>query len=228
MCGRMSLTASDHRAAAIMLSAAVPGFAPDSLAPWLERAHYQPHSNIGPGQQHFTVRGRSGRAILDRGLWGFAGVDRPGKLIFNARAESIATRPMFRSAFERRRCLIPADGFFEWQRDDGNRRLPWWFHRDDGGLLLFAAVFDPPERPADPPRFSVITVPARGEVARIHDRMPAILDSDQVMPWLFDPPNAAHSLLRPQPEQLATFRVSTDFNAIGYEGAIVEEPAVSR
>jgi putative SOS response-associated peptidase YedK len=224
MWGRMSLTASDHRAAAIMLSDAVPGFHADSLASWLERSSYQPHANIGPGQAHWTVRGRNGRAILDRGLWGFAGPQKPGKLVFNARAESIETRPLFRAAFERRRCLIPADGFFEWQRDD-KRRLPWWFHREDGGLLLFAAVFDPPERPADPPRFSVITIPAAGEVARIHDRMPAILESEQVMPWLFDSPSAAHSLLRPQAERLATFRVSTSFNAVSYDGAIVPDAA---
>lgn len=224
MCGRMSLTASDHRAAAIMLSAAVPGFAVESLSAWLERAHYQPHSNIGPGQTHFTVRGRSDRAILDRGLWGFVGPDKPGKLVFNARAESIETRPMFRAAFERRRCLIPADGFFEWQRED-KQRLPWWFHREDGRLLLLAAVFDPPGRPDEPPRFSVITVPAKGEVARIHDRMPAILESDEVRPWLFEAPHTARSLLRPQPERLATFRVSTDFNTISYEGAIVPDAA---
>lgn len=232
MCGRMSLTASDHRAAAIMLSAAVPGFAPDSLASWLERSSYQPHSNIGPGQQHWTIRGRDGRAILDRGLWGFAVVNKPGKsgkLVFNARAETIETRPMFRKAFERQRCLIPADGFFEWQRDQpvgreaSPRRLPWWFHRDDGKLLLFAAVIDPPERPADPPRFSVITVPAQGEVARIHDRMPAILESDRVMPWLFDSPHVARSLLRPHADHLSTFRVSTSFNQVAYDGPIVAE-----
>lgn len=205
-----------------MLSAAVPGFEPNSLASWLERANYQPHSNIGPGQQHWTVRGRNGRAILDRALWGFAGPAKPGKLAFNARAESIETRPLFRAAFERRRCLIPADGFFEWQRLDG-QRLPWWFHYPDGGLLLFAAVFDPPERPADPPRFSVITVPAAGEVARIHDRMPAILQPDQVTSWLFDTPKLAHSLLRPQADRLVTFRVSTNFNAVSYDGAIVPE-----
>jgi putative SOS response-associated peptidase YedK len=243
----MSLTASDHRAAAIMLSAAIPGFEPGGLASWLERSDYQPHSNIGPGQQHWTVRGRNGRAILDRGLWGFAGPDKPGKLVFNARAESIETRPMFRAAFERQRCLIPADGFFEWQRDQpvgreasphagrrpstggshgretSHRKLPWWFHREDGKLLLFAAVIDPPERPADPPRFSVITVPAAGEVARIHDRMPAILESDQVMQWLFDSSHVARSLLRPHADLLSTFRVSTSFNQVAYDGPIVAE-----
>jgi putative SOS response-associated peptidase YedK len=232
MCGRMSLTASDHRAAAIMLSAAVPGFAPDSLAAWLERSDYQPRSNIGPGQQHWTVRGRDGRAILDRGLWGFTGANKPGKsgkLVFNARAETIETRPMFRKAFERQRCLIPANGFFEWQREQpvgretSQRRLPWWFHRDDEKLLLFAAVIDPPERPSDPPRFSVITVPADGEVARIHDRMPAILESDRVMQWLFDSPHVARSLLRPHAEHLSTFRVSTSFNQVAYDGPIVAE-----
>jgi putative SOS response-associated peptidase YedK len=215
----MSLTASDHRAAAIMLSAAVPGFHADTLSTWLERASYQPHANVGPGQQHWTIRGRSDRAILDRGLWGFVG---PSKLVFNARAESIDTRPMFRSAFEQRRCLIPADGFFEWERRDG-QRLPWWFHRDDGGLLLFAAIYDPPKQD-EPPRFSVITVPAAGELARIHDRMPALIPSEQVMPWLFAAPRTAHSLLRPKPERLETFRVSTSFNTVSYEGVIEPVP----
>lgn len=223
MCGRMSLTAADHRTAAIMLSAAVPGFQSDGLASWLERAHYQPHSNIGPSQQHFTVRGRSGRAILDRGLWGFVG-PKPGKLVVNARAESIETRPMFRAAFERRRCLIPADGFFEWERHE-NHRLPWWFHRDDGALLLFAGVFDPPEHPGEPSRFSIVTVPAAGEVARIHDRMPAIVESGEVLQWLFEPTAAAHSLLRPRGEVLAGFRVSPSFNKVDYDAPIEPEAA---
>ncbi len=223
MCGRMSLSASDHRTAAIMLSAAIPGFEQSGLASWLERADYQPHTNIGPGQTHFIVRGRGGRAILDRGLWGFSMADKPGKLAFNARAETIDSRPMFRTAFARRRCLIPADGFFEWERSEA-RRLPWWFHRDDGRLLLLAGVFDPPQGD-EQARFSVITVPAAGEIARIHDRMPALLDSDEVEQWLADPPDRALALLRPQPEQIASFRVSTRFNAVAYTGAI--EPDAS-
>jgi putative SOS response-associated peptidase YedK len=243
----MSFGASDHRTAAIMLSDAVPGFQPDSLSAWLERAEYQPHTNIGPGQPHWIVRGRDGRAILDRGAFGFTAAvpDKPGQsklvfnpntaasrparsaggpsgrsgsdLRFNARAETIASRPMFRGAFERRRCLIPADGFFEWERVD-RRRLPWWFHRDDGQLLLFAGVFDPPQHD-DPARFSIITVPAAGEIARVHDRMPAIIESADVSRWLFDRPT--DSLLRPHSERLTAFRVSTRFNAIGHDEAIV-------
>jgi putative SOS response-associated peptidase YedK len=232
MCGRMSLTASDHRAAAIMLSAVVPGFQSDGLASWLEQAHYQPHSNIGPGQQHFTVRGRKHRAILDVGLWGFV-AQQAGKLVFNARAESIDTRPMFRAAFERRRCLIPADGFFEWERRD-KQRLPWWFHRRDGKLALLAAVCDQQPIAAAKParteaagrvRFSIITVPAAGEIAGVHDRMPAIIEPDEVMPWLFEPARAAHSLLRPRGEALACFRVSTGFNKLDYEAPIEPEAA---
>ena len=103
----MSLSAADHRTAAIMLSESIPGFEPNGLADWLARAEYKPHTNIGPGQSHWMVRGREGRAILDRGTWGYTAADKPGKLIFNARAETLAERPMFRGAFERRRCLIP-------------------------------------------------------------------------------------------------------------------------
>lgn len=224
MCGRMSLSAADHRAAAILLSEAVPGFEPTGLAGWLERSEYRPNTNIGPGQTHFIVRGRGGRAILDRALWGYTAAEKPNKLVFNARAETIDARPMFRSAFERRRCLIPADGFFEWERSD-RQRLPWWFHREDGGLLLFAAVFDPPAQPDGQPRFSVITVPAAGALARIHDRMPAIVGSDEVLRWLGDPPARAGELLRSRPEKLTSFRVSTRFNAVAHAGAI--EPDAS-
>lgn len=220
MCGRMSFGAADHRTAAIMLSDLVPGFEPSGLASWLERADYRPHTNIGPGQVHFIVRGRSGRPILDRGLWGFSAPDKPAKRIFNARAETVDARPMFRAAFERRRCLIPADGFFEWERS-GDRRLPWWFHREDGRSLLFAAVFDPPQQADAQARFCVITVPAAGEIAKIHDRMPAMIDSAEVSRWLFEP--SPRSLLRPRGEELSAFRVSARFNAVGYDGEIVPE-----
>jgi putative SOS response-associated peptidase YedK len=220
MCGRLSLTAADHRAAAKLLTDAVPGFELEGLTRWLEQAEYRPHYNVGPGQTHLTVRGRKHRPILDRALWGFRFPDKPKKLVINARAESVDTRPMFRRAFEHGRCLIPADGFFEWEKTE-SERLPWWFHRRDERALLFAAVLERPRgRGAElegPPRFSIITVPAGDEVGQIHDRMPAIIESEEVDDWLFASPAQAHELLRPNEDALTRMRVSKRFNSVAYD-----------
>lgn len=223
MCGRLSLTAADHRAAAELLANAVPQFEVESLSRWLEQAEYHPHYNVGPGQIHWLVRARGERPLLDRGLWGMSKRDGPKKLVVNARAESIESRPMFRAAFAQRRCLIPADGFFEWERHE-QERLPWWFRRHDRRALLFAAVFDPPAEHEEAPRFSIVTVPSTAEVGRIHDRMPAIVESEEVLAWLSGPPARARSLLRPSETPLDMVRVSKRFNTVAYDEPI--EPLV--
>lgn len=219
MCGRLSLSAATHREAAVMLAHAVPGFEIEHLAKWLERAGYEGRTNVAPGQVHWVVRGHARRPILDRGLWGLHPGDKPGKLIINARAETIEQRPLFRAAFQGRRALIPADGFFEWEKRD-KQRLPHWFHRPDREALLFAAVLEPPHGHEQLPQFSIVTVPAEGEVAHIHDRMPAIIERDEVREWLFHSPARAHALLRPRADLLSEFRVSTRFNVADYEGEL--------
>ena len=222
MCGRLSLSSADHRIAAELLADAVPGFEPEGLARWLERAGYEPRPNVGPGQRHWLVRGRGGRAILDRGTWGLPLAPRPGeagsaKLVINARAETVGSRPLFRDAFAGGRCLIPADGFFEWERRDG-QRLPHWFHRPDRSALLFAGVLRPD---AEGPRFSVITVAAADELRWIHDRMPAIVERGEVLDWLGAPPDRARAILKPRALGLEATRVSARFNTSSYEGPLV-------
>lgn len=215
MCGRLSLTAADHRAAAMLLADAVPGFEVDGLSAWLAATDYRRRYNVGPGQTHLVVRGRSGRAILDRGTWGFELGQGPGKsakLVINARAEGVAERPLFRAAFARGRCLIPADGFFEWERRAG-QRLPHWFRRADHRALLFAALLSPP-------RFSIITVPASAALARIHDRMPAIIEPEAVEAWLFEAPAQARALLQTRTLELESMRVSPAFNSASYDQPI--------
>lgn len=219
MCGRLSLTAADHRAAARMLAEAIPAFKAQSLAPWLEQAGYSPRSNVGPGQDHWLIRGRGTRPILDRGRWGMAAPDKPQKLVINARGETVDRRPMFRGAFAQRRALIPADGFFEWSGEKG-RRQPHWFHHPDRAALLFAAVFDAPRPDAPLPRFSIITVPASASVAPIHHRMPAIVETAAVDTWLFAPPTEARALLVPSACALEAWSVSPAFNHASHEGPI--------
>ncbi|KIG14891.1 hypothetical protein DB30_06273 [Enhygromyxa salina] len=215
MCGRLSLSAPNHRAAAVLLADAVPGFEVEGLSQWLARSDYRPRYNVGPSQDHWVVRARGGRAILDRGTFGLRSEARPGKpskLVINARAETVATTPLFRASFVRGRCLIPADGFFEWERRDGQRQ-PWWFHRDDGKALLFAAVLEPPG-------FSIITVPAGPQLRGIHERMPAIIEADAVTDWLGGDPPRAHELLRTTDLALASMQVSPRFNSLTHDAAI--------
>ncbi|PRP92218.1 putative SOS response-associated peptidase YedK [Enhygromyxa salina] len=216
MCGRLSLSAPNHRAAAKLLADAVPGFEVEGLARWLEQAGYRPRYNVGPGQEHWLIRGREDRPILDRGVWGFAMGAKPGKLVINARAETVATKPMFRAAFARTRCLIPADGFFEWQRRE-HERQPWWFHRPERSALLFAALVDPPASPDAAARFSIVTVPASEDLRWIHDRMPAIVDPEAVRTWLFADPRRAHELLGDREHELEATQVSTRYNSLGYD-----------
>ena len=201
MCGRLSLSAPNHRAAAELLAAAVPGFEAEGLARWLAAANYEPHTNLGPGQDHWLVRGRAHRPIMGTGRWGFEhrGQART-KLVINARSETLDQRPMFRSAFAHGRALVPADGFFEWQRE-GKRRQPHWFHREDRSALLLAALFEPP-RGDTPERFCVITRPASDDLSWVHPRMPVIIAPEAVETWLFGAPPQLHALMAATPPTL--------------------------
>lgn len=107
-------------------------------------------------------------------------------LVANARAETIRSRPAFRDAVRHRRCLVPADGFFEWRRE-GRARLPILFRRRDAAPFFFAGLW----RPADtltPPSFVIVTTSPNALVAPVHDRMPVLLDDAGSREWLGDTP----------------------------------------
>lgn len=109
----------------------------------------------------------------------------------NARAESLATKPAFRTAFARRRCLLPADGFYEWERRPDGSRRPWFFHRADGAPLALAGLWElwrDPSAVNDEAALlrscAVVTVGANALVGDVHDRMPAVLDARDWDLWL--------------------------------------------
>lgn len=174
MCGRYTLAAATEE---LVEAFDVP--LPDFV--------WTPRYNISPGQQVPVVAAdRRGRRI---GLltWGLvpAWNDEPGTGLINARAESVMEKPSFREAFERRRCLVPADGFYEWKRE-GRAKVPHWFFPRSDGLLAFAGVWERWERPGTEPRhtFAILTVPANEDVAPVHDRMPAIVPAEERARWL--------------------------------------------
>jgi len=149
-----------------------------------------------------------------------------GNRMINARMETVAEKPAYRRAFAKRRCLLPADGYFEWYPTDERtksgkpRKQPFFIRPQDGGVLAMAGLYeiwrDPERDEDDPARFrwtcTVITTEAEDSLGRIHDRMPLMVDPAQRDAWL-DPTTSSESLLdllQPAaPGRLEAFPVST-------------------
>lgn len=207
MCGRASLTTPDWETIRAILDAV-----PDDE----EAAAWRPRYNVAPTQLHPILRLVGGERRLQRAGWGLGPVE--NRAVINARIETVAERPMWQDALAARRCVVPVDGFFEWQENQ-----PYWYHRPDGGLLLLAGLWeDGPERP----RFVVVTTAPNALVALAHDRMPAILPPDGVAEWLARP---AVELCRPAPaDALAATPVSTRVNSPANDDARLLEPVRPR
>ncbi len=156
-----------------------------------------------------------------------------GSRLINARVETVDSKPSFRSAFAKRRCLLPADGFYEWlkvEQDGKARKQPYYIHRADGGELAFAGLYElwrDKSLPDDHPRAwlwtsVIITTTAPDEVGRIHDRMPMVIDPAHWADWL-DPANNDASQVRPllapaAVSGLESYPVGTDVNYVRNNG----------
>ena len=128
--------------------------------------------------------------------------------MFNAMAETVATKPAFRDAFKSRRCLVPADAFYEWQKLDANTKQPYRFVVADGSPMAFAGLWEHWNSPAGGETvtsFTIITTAPNALCAPIHNRMPAILDAADWQIWLGEAPatpGELRALLRPYPGEL--------------------------
>jgi putative SOS response-associated peptidase YedK len=153
--------------------------------------------------------------------WGLV-LERDAKRpLINVRVESIGKRPPFREALERRRCLVPADGFYEW-REEGGKKIPRWFHPSAGGLISFAGIWDRQSG------FAILTTAANADVSTIHRRMPVIVGPDERDVWLDRGVDGASALdaLRPLPGgSLDAHVVSTRVNRATEDDAELIEPA---
>jgi putative SOS response-associated peptidase YedK len=168
----------------------------------------EPHYNIAPTQAVAVVRlqaGGEGRELA-RMRWGlipaWAGDPAIGNRLINARSETVATKPAFRQAFRSRRCLIPADGFYEWERLSG-RKQPYYIRLKGDRPFGFAGLWEKWERAEVPiESCTILTTQANELVGSIHDRMPVIISPDDYALWL-DPrcqdSRKLEALLRPFP-----------------------------
>ncbi|HYK67876.1 MAG TPA: SOS response-associated peptidase [Streptosporangiaceae bacterium] len=221
----------------------------------------QPDYNVAPTKPVYAVLERSGSRqpepstaagngdgpdddAVERELrvvrWGlvpfWAKDPKIGSRMINARAETIAEKPAFRRAFAKRRCLLPADGYYEWQAQPGAAKQPVYISRADGSSLAFAGLYelwrDPAVAEQDPASWlwtaTIITTSAPDEIGVIHDRMPMIIDQERWSDWLDPAVNDVadvRALLVPAAVSgLRTYPVSPQVNSVRNNGPQLIEP----
>jgi putative SOS response-associated peptidase YedK len=184
-----------------------------------------PRYNVAPGQEIAIVRqdARSPVRLLSRVRWGlipsWAKDPAAGFKMINARAETVAEMPSFREPLRFRRCLIPADGFYEWKRE-GKEKLPFCFTLVDESVFAFAGVWDRWKSPQGPmvETCSILTTTPNLLLQDIHNRMPVILERDAYDLWLdpgFTKVEGLQPLLKPYPaEAMRRYRVSQRVNHV--------------
>ena len=181
---------------------------------------YRPRYNIAPSQAVPVVSSDKRGARLGLLRWGLvpAWADDPaiGSLMINARAETLLDKPSFRKAAVSRRCLVPADGFYEWAKE-GNRKVPYWIHSPDREPMGLAGIWERwhPDGPEPVYCMAIITVDANEGIQHLHHRMPAIVPAVHRKAWLDaqTPVADALSLLEPYEGVLEAYPVSTLVNS---------------
>jgi putative SOS response-associated peptidase YedK len=220
MCGRYFLTTPGEVLADIFETGSAPGLAP--------------RYNIAPTQKVPIVRlGADGKREMALVSWGlvptWAKEKAIGNKLINARAETLAEKPSYRDAYKKRRCLIPADGYFEWKKE-GTAKQPYAFRARDGRPLALAGLWSFWKDPATGEPLescAIITTNPNELAATVHDRMPAILAPAKYSPWLDSgPPTRSFSeLFNPYPaSEMLAYPVSRSVNSPANDVPAVIEP----
>lgn len=205
------------------------------LSPAFEEfSEHGPRYNVAPSQNVPLVRlNKNGERVLDAVRWGLIPSWTKGKpktQPINARSETVATSGMFRQAYDRRRCLMPADGFYEWQGATPPKQ-PYFIHRPDDAPFMFAAIWERWKVDDEAETIDTccqLTTTPNGVIAPIHNRMPVILHARDYARWLDRDMSGADvaDLLRPLPnDELEAWEVSTAVNSVKHNGPHLVVPA---
>lgn len=191
-----------------------------------------PRYNIAPSQIIPVIRQTQSREMAGC-KWGlipfWAKDPKIGNNLINAKAETIAEKPSFKRAFAKRRCLIPADGFYEWQKRGKAPSQPMYIRRRDGGLFAFAGLWEEWKSPEGEPieTCTIITVEPNELLSKIHNRMAAILRPGDEAAWI-DPKSGVDDLLqmlRPyDSDELEAIPVSRAVNSPAHDSAALIAP----
>jgi putative SOS response-associated peptidase YedK len=220
MCGRYTLASPTERLAE--------EFGVDASS-----IELSPNYNVAPTQGVAAVLEEAGQRRLEVLRWGLIPpwADDPGigSRMINARSETAPGKPSFRRAFRERRCLIPADGFYEWQRTNGAKQ-PYYIHMEDGRPFAFAGLWESWSKGGEGEvrTCTILTTGANALVGEVHDRMPVILAHDAYDVWL-DPASERDELtglLAPYPEdEMESYPVSRFVNSPSNNDPRCIEPA---
>ena len=196
-----------------------------------ELPNLQPRYNVAPTQAVPIIRRKEGGGreltMVRWGLVPFWAKDlKIGSQLINARAETVTSKPAFRAAFAKRRCLVPADGFYEWQKREGSKlKQPMLIRRRDGAPFAFAGLWESWRGPdGEVQTCTIVTTEANAVLSPIHNRMPVVLEPGAYDRWL-DPEQPSAELLLPCPDEwLEAFPVSTQVNNVRNDAAELIEP----
>jgi putative SOS response-associated peptidase YedK len=222
MCGRFTLS---YKAIELQLSLGLTDVPAD----------FQPRYNIAPSQPIAAVTDGKTKKLeyLKWGLVpGWAKDIGIGNKLINARSETIMEKPSYRNAFQRRRCLILADGFYEWKRfsQKGLPSQPYYFHIKDNQPFAFAGIWEIWQAPDGGELWStaIITCAANSLVESVHERMPVILDFSTMWQWLDNlaVPQLTELMQPYSAEKMMVYPVSRDVNAAGTDHPGLVEPIV--
>jgi putative SOS response-associated peptidase YedK len=218
MCGRYAST--------------LPPEAMRALFRYLEQPNFPPRYNIAPTQPIAVVRMAEGRRQFALVRWGLipAWVKDPRafSLLINARGESVNEKPAFRNAMKYRRCLVPADGFYEWKQDSESRR-PYFVRLKSGAPMAFAGLWENWMGPngEEVETAAIVTTAASRSIAHIHERMPVIVPPEAFDFWL-DPKvdaQTAAAVIAPAPDAaIEAYAVSSAVNRTANDTAMLIEP----
>jgi len=221
MCGRYVITS--------------PPAAIRALFGYPEQPNFPPRYNVAPTQPIPIVRLDEGQCHFALMRWGLipAWVKDPKtfSLLINARAESVLDKPAFRNAMRRRRCLIPADGFYEW-RETGGRKQAFFVRRKDGAPFAFAGLYETWTGPngEELDTAAIVTTNANRTLSVIHDRMPVILPVEAFDLWLdcakVDAPTATALLVPARDDAMEAYQVSPAVNRVANDTAALIAPYV--
>ncbi len=227
MCGRVALFTPPAHLARFLDAALAAGLDPDQPPSW----------NVGPQRPLFGVSEHDETRVLDRYQWGlvpsWSKDPTIGNRLFNARAETVAEKPSFRSAFAKRPCVIPVDGFYEWDHRPGRHRQPHFFTRVDEEPLLLAGLYEYWRNDAvvsaEPLKTcTIITTTPSEDLDELHDRMPVVLNLDDVETWINvaeHGPDERQLLLRPAPKGTLThYGVDTAVGSVNNDGPELTAP----
>jgi putative SOS response-associated peptidase YedK len=187
---------------------------------YVETPDFPPRTYVAPQSPITIVREENNERHFALVRWGFipswVKEIKPGKPLINARSETLLEKPSFRNAIRRRRCLIPADGYYEWLGDVPGKKIPYFIHRPDHGLFAFAGLWEHwlGADGSELETAAIITTEPNDVIAQIYTRMPAVIHPENFAQWL-DVKNV-------EAEEAALFLKSAPENYFVFEPTVIE------